>query len=374
MNRIPLLVPKMPNADSLLPYLRQIDANQKYTNFGPLNAEFERRLIDDVATGLSTANVTTVSNCTVGLELTLQAHGLAPGANVLIPAITFVATATAAIRIGMVPVISDVDPANWLLTPALADVARRDRPIDLVMPVATFGCPHDTAEWDKFTARTGIPVVIDAAGAYGNQKIGATTDVVFSFHATKSFGAAEGGAVLSANAARIASVRKLANFGIDTSISQLTAFGTNGKMSEYHCALGLASFDEWERTKAERRTLSQRYIAMLRQHCPTVQFQAKPNEGIYPLMSILLPSGVEAATVAAELAMQNIETRRWYCPGLNRHPALSSAVTIGELPVSEDIGERILGLPFFIGMSDKQIVSVAEQLASALARHGGERA
>lgn len=356
----------MPSAEALLPYLRQIDANRKYTNFGPLNSEFEQRLIERTAPTLTPGNVTSVSNCTLGLELALQAHGLRAGARVLIPAITFVATATSVVRAGMIPVISDVDPTSWLLTPELAFSACRAHKLDAVMTVATFGCPHDVTAWDAFTRETNVPTIIDAAGAYGNQSIGTSTDVVFSFHATKSFGAAEGGAVFSGSKERIASIRHLANFGIDTTISQLRTIGTNAKMSEYHCAIGLASFDAWEETKRERRALYARYLAMLRRLCPQIDFQLKPDDGVYPLMSVLLPTVAKASVVAERLSRANIETRRWYCPGLHLHPALAAAPRTRVLAVAEDIGERILGLPFFIGLTDAQLEHIGHSLASAL--------
>lgn len=367
MKRIPLLVPRMPKADRLVSYLEQIDQNQWYTNFGPLSRELERRVIEDSSPGFGPDNITTVSNCTVGLELALQALDLKPGARVLIPAITFVATATAVLRVGMVPVLADIDPQTWVLTPQIAAAAAQADRVDAVMPVATFGYAHDVNEWDKFIEETGIPVVIDAAGAYGNQRAGRLTDVVFSFHATKSFGAAEGGAVLSSSTSRIKTIRRLANFGIDTATGRLAEVGTNAKMSEYHCAIGLASFDEWEETKRVRRDLFRRYQAMLHETCPELCHQVKDPDGIYPLMSVALPKGRSADQMQIDLANRDIETRRWYSPSLHVHPALESAPRAGSLAVATDLGSRIIGLPFFMDLSDAQMKHVCDSLKQALA-------
>jgi dTDP-4-amino-4,6-dideoxygalactose transaminase len=365
MNRIPLLVPRMPLADTLIPYLRQIDQNRWYTNFGPLNTEFERRLLQDTAPLLGPDNISTVANCTVGLELALQAFDLRPGARVLLPAITFVATATAIIRCGLVPVFADIDAKSWVLTPDIARATADQLAVDAVMPVSTFGYAHDTDEWDEFSRRTGLPVVIDAAGAYGNQRPGKIVDVVYSFHATKSFGAAEGGAVISGDARRIARIRQLANFGIDTSTGLLAGHGTNGKMSEYHCAIGLASFDEWAETQRTRRDLHTRYLAALARHVGEVVLQAKDPAGVYPLMPVALPSGIDVQAVRSQLAEAGIETRRWYAPGLDSHPALQQ-YPAGDLRVSNDMGSRILGLPFFIGLSDDQIARICTTLADVI--------
>lgn len=366
MNRIPLLIPNMPVAERVLPYLKKIDENQWYTNFGPLNTEFERRLLADTAPKLTTGNITTVSNCTVGLELALQAFGLPQGARVLIPAITFVATATAISRVGMVPVIADVDPNSWVLTPELARKALSEAQIDAVMPVSTFGYAHDPAQWDEFSDEYNIPVIIDAAGAYGNQKIGSRIDIVFSFHATKSFGAAEGGAVLSPIVERISKIKQLSNFGIDTSTGLLFDFGTNGKLSEYHCALGLASFDEWEDTKSRRRALASKYLDLLQKTCPGLSYQAKDPDGIYPLMPVSLPIDCDIHHVREYLFERGIETRRWYSPSLSMHPALLKSPIVGTLDVAATLGERIVGLPFFMSLTDNQMHQVCDSLAAAI--------
>ena len=121
--RIPLLVPDMPLAAEIAPYLARIDAARWYTNFGPLVRELEAALaarMQAQAAAPGPLHLVSVANCTVGLELGLQALGLPAGALVLLPSFTFVATATAVLRAGMLPAAADVDGASWLLTPALA--------------------------------------------------------------------------------------------------------------------------------------------------------------------------------------------------------------------------------------------------------------
>lgn len=364
MKSIPLLVPLMPTAEQLLPYLREIDANKYYTNFGPLNAKFESRIVSDIAPHLGAPNVTTVSNCTVGLELALQANDLGPGSRVLLPSLTFVATATAIARMGMVPVFADVDAQTWCLTPSIAEKTIAN--VDAVMPVSTYGCPHDMAAWDAFSEKWKVPVILDAAGAYGNQGVGNVADVVFSFHATKSFGAAEGGAVISPSPHRIAKVRRLANFGIDTSTGLLVNVGTNGKMSEYHAAIGLATYDQWDAIKSKRRALLVRFQSVLAECCPDIVLQEKPMGGIYPIMPVLLPTETRASEVAAGLGSSGIASRRWYCPPLHQQPALSEYPNTGHLGVCEDIGERILGLPFHLDLDDSDIQRIATALRHAI--------
>jgi dTDP-4-amino-4,6-dideoxygalactose transaminase len=94
--RIPLMVPELPTLDALTPYLRRIDQNRWYSNFGPLTREFEERLLPTFSASDGVhPHVVTVSTGTAGIELALRALELPPSSAVLVPALTFVATATA---------------------------------------------------------------------------------------------------------------------------------------------------------------------------------------------------------------------------------------------------------------------------------------
>ncbi len=367
MKPIPLLVPRMPTADRLLPLLREIDCNHHYTNFGPLNSRFEGYILREVAAAFPDAGVTTISNCTLGLELALQALQLPPRAKVLVPAITFVATATAVLRSGCLPVVAEVDRESWLLTPSIARDALNQMAIDAVMPVATFGRGHSAAEWDAFTLETGVPVVIDAAGAFGNQLVGRTTDVVFSFHATKSFGAGEGGAIVSSEQQRIHSVRKLSNFGINLQSGLVDeSGGTNAKMSEYHAAVALATYEDWSLLQEGYVELHRSYMAVLKDKLPMLGFQKKSERHVYPLMAVCLPIGVDVANVIGEMAQAGISTRRWYSPALHQHPAFSGLERMHDVRIAEALGSRIVGLPYFLGMDGVQIEFIADRLAVSM--------
>jgi dTDP-4-amino-4,6-dideoxygalactose transaminase len=83
-------------------------------------------------------------------------------------------------------------------------------------------------------------------------------------------------------------------------------------------------------------------------------------------MSVLLPKGVKAAVIAKKLDRAGIETRRWYSPGLHLHPALANTLRTGVLTIADDVGERILGLPFFIGLTEAQLEYIGHSLAAAL--------
>ena len=363
---IKLLVPEMPKVEQILPYWQQIDENQWYTNFGPLVIELERRLSLSFSPDPTQVHTVSMANGTCALQIALDALNLRPGARVLVPGLTFVATATAIIRAGLTPLISDVDSENWLLTPAIAREALAEMPFDAVMPVSTYGCTQDVAGWDVFSAETGIPVVVDAAGAWGNQTIGLTTKVAFSLHATKALGGGEGGFVASRDVAYAQRMRALSNFGIDAQGGGLVSeAGENGKMSEYHAAVALAALDNWPKVAEARRNLHQRYADRLLDKMPQLKLQNKSVDGVYSLMLVLLPPGFRAADVQVSLAGKDVETRRWYCPPLQNHPAFQ-AFTMGPLPIVERLAERLLGLPFHLQLTDACIQRVIDCLAELL--------
>lgn len=370
-NIIKLLVPQMPKVEQILPYWQQIDENRWYTNFGPLVAELESRLSRSFSREPAQVHVVSMANGTCALQIALEALKLRKGARVLVPGLTFVATATAIIRAGLTPLISDVDSQSWLLTPDIARAALAEVPFDAVIPVATYGCPQDVAGWDLFSAETGIPVIVDAAGAWGNQQIGLTTKVVFSLHATKALGGGEGGFVASRHHAYAQSMRALSNFGIDAHSGGLVfEAGENGKMSEYHAAVALAALDNWPDVAQARRNLHQRYTEQLLEKIPALKLQAKPVDGVYSLMVVLLPAGFRAADIQLRLLGKDIETRRWYCPPLQGHPAFQ-AFTVGPLPMVDLLAERLLGLPFHLSLTEANIQRVIGCLAELLAEQQG---
>lgn len=368
MSPIRLLVPDMPDHIEVLPYLRQIDAARWYTNFGPLVSRFEDQL--GPLLGHPVPHRCSVANCTLGLELAFSALGLPRGAKVLLPALTFVATATAVLRAGLTPVIADVDAQSWLLSTDTAREIVRKQKIACVMPVATYGCPVPLKAWDDFVADTGIPVLIDAAGAFGNQLVGENTSVVYSFHATKTFGIGEGGVVCSQNKPVIAALRQLSNFGIDLATGLAMGPGSNAKLSEYHAAVGLAALQTWPQRMARRRKLHADYAAALRLACPQVTLQQRPENGIYSIMQVRLPEGIANDVVAAALKADGIETRLWYLPLLDTHPALGAALVEGGLPVARALSKSMIGLPFHLQLDADAIRKICSVLAGVLAKHG----
>ncbi|MBE0612436.1 MAG: DegT/DnrJ/EryC1/StrS family aminotransferase [Burkholderiales bacterium] len=355
----------MPRADDLIGLLREIDESRWYTNFGPLAKRFEAQLAGRFQPR-TPVSVVSVCNCTLALELLLAARRLPADSTVLVPALTFVATGTAIKRAGHRLLVADVDPQRWTLTPEIARTAAAAHRIACVIPVTTLGCPVDAEQWDAFSAETGIPVIIDAAGAFGNQAAGRNIAVAFSLHATKTMGMGEGGFAVSGNAEWIERVRCLSNFGIDPGDFKVHQAGTNAKLSEYHAAVGIAALARWPERATLRSTLAADYRRRLEAKCAGIRFQQRPGDGAYAAFCVLLPASADPALVGSRLSAAGIETRRWYYPPLNGHPAFADSLVAGSLQATADISGRMLGLPFHLDLNPIQIDRIAQELAQIL--------
>jgi len=361
--RIALLEPSLPTAAELLPWLEQIDSARRYTNFGPLCRRLETELAASLATD---CEVVAVSSGTLGIELALAAWRLPQGARVLLPALSFVATATALMRAGLVPVFADVDPDNWCLTPEIARAAAEQ--IDAVLPVAVFGRALNPALWDAFTADTGLSVLIDAAGAYGNQLPGRRTAAVFSMHATKALAAGEGGFVACPDPDLARAIRTGSNFGFDYENPRpgvVQHAGTNAKLSEYHAAVGLAALTAWPAQCAQRIDLAKTYATELRELGDKIILQDDGAPWSRSVFVLRAPSGIDATTVTA-LTELGVESRRWYWPPLHRHPAFADCERIGDLARTEMLAAQLIGLPFHLHLDDDDVARVCVALDSVL--------
>lgn len=369
--RVPLLTAQLPSLERIAPYLERIDRNGWYSNFGPLVQELEARLAGTFhAAGHPTPYAITVGNGTAGIELALRALCLPAGTPVLVPALTFVATATAVLSAGLTPVVCDVDSRSWLLTPDLAFQAMSSTPFRAIVPVATFGCPQDTQAWSRFHGHTGVPVIIDAAAGFGNQLDCGPTCSVFSLHATKPLAAGEGGFVVTRDRKFASDIRQLSNFGINLTdpqvapIGAVTMVGTNAKMSEYHAAVGLASLDVWPENAARRRALYQSYTNSVRAIAGLgTDWQQAPVECVRSVCCLLLDSRRRRDRAEATLGATGVGTRRWYLPLIDRHPAMGH-IAHAPTPVADDLAERLLGIPFHLRLDMNAQMLVAKALAS----------
>ncbi len=359
---IPYFVPEMPHSSKLIPYLRSMDDTRWYSNFGPLHNDFTLRLANEVLNGLDADRLTLVSSGTSAIELALRSLNIKAGSRVLAPNFTFPATVQAILCAGLLPLLSDVDPHSWVLTPKLAhQLVKAHRDIAVVVPVAAFGVPLPAEEWSEFTKSTGVPVVIDAAPALGNQTIDDACFYAFSLHATKPISAGEGGIVVSPSPEHAERVRRMSNFGIGPD-RRIGSFGTNSKLSEYHCAVGLAQLDDLVASRAIRRRLVNQYLSMLMSSSLNIKLQAGVESSIPSSLFVVLPD-MDGDYVAAALAHEGVDTRRLYAPLNSEMPGFTSHVeTTCETHIARGLAGCGLALPLYNTLTTSQIVQVGKAL------------
>ena len=368
---VPVLRPLLPTTDRLVPYLRRIDATRIYTNYGPLVCELERRLAGHF--GLPAGCVASASSGTAALTgAILATAGRATRARpfALMPAFTFVATAVAAEHCGYQPYLADVDAKTWMLDPERLVRHPNLGEVGVVIPVAPFGRPVPQRPWREFRDRTGIPVVIDGAASFDvgcgplRNVLGAVP-VALSLHATKGFGAGEGGAVVWADPEGLARVAQALNFGFSGSRDSRTP-STNGKMSEYHAAVGLAALDGWAASREAFLGVADAYRRAMEAAGLADRFFAAPDIGFgYALFQCR--SAAEAARAQEELRRFRVDSRLWYGNGLHRQSYFAAAPR-DRLDTTDEVAPAFLGLPMAPDLTANQITRVATRLAACV--HG----
>jgi len=361
---IPICKPLLPPADSILPYLRRIDAARIYSNFGPLVLEFEARFAQSCA--VKDLKLVSATNGTLAIQSALVArcNPTVGSRNLcLLPAFTFAGTVSAVIGAGLVPMFVDVDPKTCLID--LDQLQDRDvlSRTAAVVIVASFGHLPNLALCTAFEARTGIPVVVDAAGCSDALLSGAIKSlegatVALSFHATKAFGIGEGGAIATTDALLAHDIRTITNFGLDT--NRLTRLpGSNAKMSEYSAAVGLAMLDHWSGFRVRYNSALDAY----RRH-----FAAAQNTGQFWLQSnwittyphVITKSEGERDRLMQTLKKSHIDSRRWWMDGCHNSPAYQK-LSRYPLPNTDKWVATLVGLPLSVDLDDEKIRYIASK-------------
>lgn len=360
-------MPDLPAPDDVTALTEEIHSNRWYTNFGPINGRFEDQMANFLAeTGSPAMQVGTFSSATTGLELVLRAMDAPAGSKVLIPALTFPATALAVMNAGHEPLLADVDMEAWDLTAQTALEVHAKTPLAAVIPVAAFGRPIETGQWVDFQQKTGVPVLLDAAAALGQQSVPQELSAVFSLHATKPFGVGEGGLVVTGDGELLQKAKSLSNFGFLGAGGVVKAIGTNAKFGEYYAAVGLAQLERWSEVRDRR----QQVLAMYMDRLGSLDNQIVLQQGVGDHIPAVFPIFVEgkAEAIHKALADAGVQTRFWYLPLLNNHPALAhlSIVGQGALKNSERLATGLVGLPFHAFLSESDIETVCNIVSDAI--------
>jgi dTDP-4-amino-4,6-dideoxygalactose transaminase len=339
--------PNLGDRERLLTRVEGVLDRDWLTNDGPLVDEFEQRVAE-----LSGAeHCVAVSNATVGMQLVARALGFS--GEILMPSFTFVATAHAMRWVGLDPVFCEIDPSTHAVDPDA--VARAITPrTGGIVGVHLWGRTHGAPRLAELAAERGIPLMFDAAHALGCTCALGDAEVL-SFHATKVANAAEGGAVLTHDAALAERLRRMRNFGF-VEYDEVGVLGTNAKMSELSAAMGLTSLESFERFVAVNRRNHAAYVAGL-DGVDGVRLLGYPEDGRANYHYIVIEVAPELRDdLIAVLQAENVRARRYFHPGCHRHaPYRDDDWT---LPVTEAVSARVVTLPTGTAMHEADIERV----------------
>jgi len=376
---IPICKPLLPPAESILPYIGRLDTSRIYSNFGPLVREFETRFAQSCS--VEDLKLVTAANGTLAIQAALiaQYNRADESRNLcLLPAFTFAGTVSAVIGAGLVPMFVDVDPKTCVIDLDRLqddDILRRTA---AVVTVASFGHLPDLTRCSAFKARTGVPVIVDAAGCSDALLSGAVTSLegatlALSFHATKAFGIGEGGAVATTDPALAHDIRTITNFGLDANrVARLP--GINAKMSEYTAAVGLALLDHWPEFRIRYNSVLSSYHKHFAAVYNTGRFWLEPN-WITTYPHVITRSESERDRLMQALKDAQIDSRRWWMEGCHNTPAYENVPRL-PLPHTDKWVATLVGLPLSVDLDDEKIRYIASKtipLLSDAAEPGGDR-
>jgi dTDP-4-amino-4,6-dideoxygalactose transaminase len=362
---LPIVCPEGIPDDNFLQGVRAILASHQLTT-GARVREFE----ETAAAYLGVPHCVAVSSCTAGLLLTLRALDLR--GDVIVPSFTFHATAHSVLWNGLRPIFADCNEQTFCIDPD-AVKQKLSAATAAVLAVHLFGCPVEVSSLEKICGNYGIPLICDAAHAFGC-KVGARhvgtfgAAEIFSFSPTKLLVAGEGGMVATRDAALAQRLRAARNYG-DAGDANPELLGLNARMSEFHAALALNGFSGLEARIDRRNAIRRLYVRRLKS-VPGIAFQQIPegHRSSWKDMSVLVEEcafGLSRDALQRFLAERNIETRRYFWPAVHQQKLYRDIWDRQPLPVSERVSRRVLNLPIYSSLSDEDVNRVCDAVLQA---------
>jgi len=401
----------MTRNDSFLPYARQfLDDDDiaavsdvlrsDFLTTGPAVSAFEDKFAEVTGAPFAVA----CSSGTAALHLAALALDLQSSDSVVVPSITFLATANAARYVGAEVVFADVDSANGLMQPEHLEQAleQSEGNIKAVFPVHLGGQSPDMAAIREIADRSGLAVVEDVChaigGTYSSSNREATIGecahsdmATFSFHPAKTITMGEGGAITTWNPALADRLRLLVNHGMTRDAGEFVeedmAFdeggednpwyyemqdvGFNYRASDIHCALGLSQLSKLETFVQHRSVLSDHYDELLTVLAPVVRPVSrmpgcKPAWHLYQVLIDFAEAGLSRAEVMRKLRDRGIGTQVHYIP-VHRQPYYRQRNGKIPLPGADAFYAQCLSLPLHVAMTESDVERVVQELTSVLA-------
>jgi perosamine synthetase len=341
---------------------------------GPRVDEFERAFADRVGAPEAVAT----SSCTTALHLALHGSGVGPGDEVIVPSLSFIATANSVWQCGATPVFADIDPLTYNLDPRAVE-RKLTRRTKAIVPVHQVGLPADMDAFLELAHRHHLVLVEDAACAIGalhrGRPIGSVGPLAcFSFHPRKVITCGEGGMIAVHDSALAERLRGLRQHAMDHSalarhaaeevvLERYPERGFNARMTDLQAAIGLRQLDALGRILAERRRLADRYSESLA-GIPSIGLPRDPDYAQRTWQSYPIRLGSRAPLGALELMRRllrdGIATRRGI---MAIHLEGAYAGSGADLPHTEAAAREVVLLPLFPGLSNEAQDYVVDRLA-----------
>jgi len=313
-----------------------------------------------------TAHALPVCNGTVALHLALHALGIGPGDEVIVPALTFVATANAVHYTGATPICADVDPQTWNIDPAAVERLITPR-TKAILPVHVYGHPAPMAELNRLAEQHDLWVVEDAAEAHGAALQGRRTGGLghigcFSLMANKIITTGEGGVVTTNDAELMQRCRHLRDHAMPPERRYWhDEVGFNYRMTNLQAAVGVAQLERVEGFIRRKRAIAELYDELL----TAVPGLTRPVElpgctNVYWMYSVLVDErfGLTRDALILALRERNIDSRPFFHP-LDTLPPYAQAEPC---PTALDLSQRGLNLPSSPRLSDEQVIYICDTL------------
>lgn len=373
-----------PVRETLLPYGRQnldeddisavVDVlKSDWLTTGPKVGGFEERF----AAWLGVNHAVSFSSGTAALHGAAFAAGLAAGDEAITTPLTFCATANCVLYQDATPVFADVTADTLNLDPQ--EVAKKiSKRTKAIIAVDYAGHPADLVALRELTAQHGLILIEDACHALGaehaGKRVGGIADMTaFSFHPVKHLTTGEGGMVTTNDPKLAETLRRFRNHGISSEARQrqesgqwayeMVLLGFNYRLTDIACALGLSQLEKLEANLARRRAIAACYTRAFRElpgiAVPAVRENVLPAWHLYPIRLQLEALSAGRKEIFRALRGENLGVNVHYIP-VHTHPYYRERFGYGggEFPVAEDAYQRLLSLPMFHGMTDRDVEDV----------------
>jgi perosamine synthetase len=348
---------------------------------GPAVAAFEQA----VAAYCGAAQGVAVSSGTAALHAACHAAGIGQGDEVIVPPITFAATANAVLYCGGTPVFADVAPDTLNISPAAVEAAITPQ-TKAIIAVDFAGHPADYEALQALTLKHGLTLISDAAHSLGaryhGRPSGALADLsTFSFHPVKAITTGEGGLIVTDDELHAETLRTFRNHGI-ASDAHLRAqrgdwfytqdrLGFNYRLPDINCALGLSQLQRLDGWVARRREIAAQYARAFEDagqvECPMERSGCESAWHLYPIRLRLEMLRVDRGHIFRALRAEGIGVNVHYIP-VYWHPYYAAlGYARGQCPTAESEYERLISLPLWPGMSSGDVEDVVSAVAKVCA-------